>query len=155
MTEKQNNDRREKFVIPLERYDHAVVDCCGTCELATWVHRAKYRFCTHWHTRLVYPERERLTRQRCWAHVFSNQTNATELRAALLIEGAPLIDQSRDRPQIICDVPLADSRPQPQPKGLYDPTRKIPRLTDQEIQARLKEREQEAMWRILQAWDGT
>lgn len=123
--------REPKEPIPLERLDREVVDCCGTCEHAIWVMRSRFRACDQWNARLTYPNREQLTRQRCWAHRYSESANAVELRVALEMRGAHIADTSRVRPANVAEVPLLE-RAAPA-KGLVDTQKKIGKLTDDEI----------------------
>jgi hypothetical protein len=109
-----------------------------------------------WHARLVYPTREQLTRQRCWAHAYSEQTNAVELRVALQMCGAPIADPDRDPPPVVADVPLPVQGPPP--KALNDPNKKIAKIDPEQIRARERKlalaRENERWWHEFQTWDG-
>src|SRR5689334_12000762 len=102
MTEKQ------KEPAPIERLDHEVVDCCGTCEHAFWVMRSKFRACDLWNVRLVYAQREKLTRQRCGRHVYSEQSNAVALRIELTMKGAPVAAPEVPPQLALADVPLSE-----------------------------------------------
>jgi hypothetical protein len=137
---------------PLARFASPVVDCCGTCGNNIWATTAQARVCRLKQLRLTYDDREKMTRERCAGYTLGAEAGARQLRLVLADQGARMADGSAPCAEL--NGAAASATLKGPPAKPLNSKGRVRHMTDDQIRANLRARQEEEHWRAFESWEG-